>query len=171
MHYVGYIICDVARHCGLGARWLRLQNDRVVSFVRSLPYAEPWIYKSSPECPPTWCDVQLHNWQVLSRIDQYLLGVKISGTGGVLECGSFLITPWHVGLHTYINPLKPRGRTSPLTSNVAFCVFNRYRYWIFKHGIYSPFFPLQNAVCFIILIYLVPVLFTFYIQSVLKLKT
>ena len=40
----------------------------------------------------------------------------------------------------------------------------------FKHGIYSPFFPLQNAVCFLILTYLVPVLFTFYIQCVLKLK-
>ena len=32
------------------------------------------------------------------------------------------------------------------------------------------FFPLQNPVCFIILTYLVPVLFTFYIQCVLKLK-
>jgi len=32
------------------------------------------------------------------------------------------------------------------------------------------FFPLQNAVCFIILTYLVPVLFIFYIQVVLKLK-
>ena len=31
----------------------------------------------------------------------------------------------------------------------------------FKHGIYSPFFRLQNAVCFIILTYLVTVLFTF----------
>ena len=40
----------------------------------------------------------------------------------------------------------------------------------FKHGIYSPFFSLQNAVCFIILTYLVPVLFTFHIQGVLKLK-
>ena len=37
-------------------------------------------------------------------------------------------------------------------------------------GIYSPFFSLQNAVCFIILTYLVPVLFTVYIQDVLKLK-
>jgi len=35
---------------------------------------------------------------------------------------------------------------------------------------YSPFFSLQNAVCFIILTYLVPVLVTFYIQSVLKFK-
>ena len=39
----------------------------------------------------------------------------------------------------------------------------------FKHGVYSPVFPpLQNAVCFIILTYLVPVLFTFYIKGVLK---
>ena len=40
----------------------------------------------------------------------------------------------------------------------------------FKHNVYSPFFSLQNAVCFTILTYLVPVLFTFYIQGVLKLK-
>jgi len=39
----------------------------------------------------------------------------------------------------------------------------------FKHGIYSPFFfSLQNAVCFIILTYLAPVLFKFCIQSVLN---
>ena len=40
----------------------------------------------------------------------------------------------------------------------------------FKHGIYSTFFSLQNAVCLIILTYLVPVLLTFYIQGMLKLK-
>ena len=33
----------------------------------------------------------------------------------------------------------------------------------FKRGIHSPLFSLQNTVCFIILTYLVPVLFTFYI--------
>ena len=40
----------------------------------------------------------------------------------------------------------------------------------FKHAVYSPFFSLQNAVCFIMLTSLVPVLFTFYIQDVFKLK-
>ena len=36
--------------------------------------------------------------------------------------------------------------------------------------VYTLRFSLQNAVRFIILKYLVPVLFTFYIQGVLKLK-
>ena len=40
----------------------------------------------------------------------------------------------------------------------------------FKHGIYCPLFSLQNAVRFIILTYLVPVLFTFYIQVCQNLK-
>jgi len=73
-----------------------------------------------------------------------------------------------------INLLTPNddysGRTAPLTSKI--CILYTYSTNIgteyFKHGIYSPIFPLQNAVCFIILTYLVPVLFTFYIQDVLK---
>jgi hypothetical protein len=65
------------------------------------------------------------------------------------------------------------GRTAPLTSKR--CILHIYSTNIgteyFKRGMYSPFFSLlQNAICFIILTYLVPVLFTFYIQGVLKLK-
>jgi len=72
------------------------------------------------------------------------------------------------------NPLTPndpyRGRTAPVTSKRRIlCIYSTNRGTeYFKHGIYSPFLSLQNAVCFIILKYLVPVLFTFYIQGVLK---
>ena len=73
------------------------------------------------------------------------------------------------------NPLTPNDpyncRTAPLTSKR--CILYIYSTNIgteyFKHVIYSVF-PLQNAVCFIILTYLVPVLFAFIIQGVLKFK-
>jgi len=72
-----------------------------------------------------------------------------------------------------LTPNDPyRGRTAPLVSKR--CILYIYSTNIgtgyFKHGIYSPFFSLQNVLCFTILTYLVPVLFTFYIQVVLKLK-
>ena len=75
-----------------------------------------------------------------------------------------------------INPLTPndpyRVRTALLTSKR--CILYIYSTNIgtgySKHGIYSPFFFLQNVVSFIILTYLVPVLFTFYIEGLLKLK-
>ena len=84
---------------------------------------------------------------------------------------------WYLERHVLnINPLTPndhyKGRTALLTSKR--CIL--YIYWAnigieyFKHGIYSLFLSLQNAVCFIILMYLFPVLFTFYIQGALKLK-
>jgi len=67
---------------------------------------------------------------------------------------------------THVKPLTPNddysGRTAPLTSKR--CILYIYSTHIgteyFKHAIYSPVFPLQNAVCFINLTYLVPVLFT-----------
>ena len=104
---------------------------------------------------------------------------RIHSTNFLSHCNNHLLTETVLGdLHQChdINPLTPndhyRGHTAPLTSKR--CILYIYSTNIsteyFKHGIYSPFFSLQNAVCFIILTYLVPVLFTFYIRGVLKLK-
>ena len=64
------------------------------------------------------------------------------------------------------------SRTAPLTSKR--CILYIYSTNVgteyFKHALYSPSFSLQNAICFIMLTSLVPVLVTFYIQDVLKLK-
>jgi len=61
-------------------------------------------------------------------------------------------------------------RTANLQSFILYIYSTNIGTEYFKHGIYSPFLSLQNAVCFTILKYLVPVLFTFYIQDALKLK-
>ena len=85
------------------------------------------------------------------------------------------IPAWEIKIG-WVNPLTPNdsymSRNAPLTSKR--CILYIYSSNIcteyFKHGIYSPSFSLQNAVCLIILTYLVPVLFTCYIQGVLKFK-
>jgi len=71
-----------------------------------------------------------------------------------------------------LTPNDPyRGRTAPLTSKVAFYIFIQQIYVLnILNMVYTVRFSLQNAVCFVIITYLVPVLFTFYIQDVLKLK-
>ena len=95
----------------------------------------------------------------------------------VLSYPSFISLSVHIFPHgSHINRLTPNdpymGRTAPLTSKR--CILYIYSTNIgteyFKHAINSPLFSLQNAVCFIMLTCLVPVLFTFYIQSMLKLK-
>ena len=79
-------------------------------------------------------------------------------------------------MYFLFNPLTPNdpysGRTAPITSKhcILYIYSTNTGTEYFKQSVYSPFFSLQNAVCFIILTYLVPVLFTFYIQGVLKLK-
>ena len=68
-----------------------------------------------------------------------------------------------------LNPLTPNdpysGRTASLTSKryILYIYSTNIGTEYFKNDIYFPCFSLQNAVCFIILTYLVPVLFTFYI--------
>ena len=67
----------------------------------------------------------------------------------------------------FLTPNDPyTGRTAPLTSKR--CILYIYSTNIgteyFKHALYSPFLSLQNAVCFIMLTCLVPVLFTFCTQ-------
>jgi hypothetical protein len=80
------------------------------------------------------------------------------------------------GDYSVINPLSRNGtyrsHTAPLTSKrcILYIYLTNIGTKYFKHAIRSPFFPLKNAVCFIIVTYLVPVLFTFYVQGVLKLK-
>ena len=89
---------------------------------------------------------------------------------------SFWSPEWYWWAIQIINRLTPNdpymGRTAPLTSK--HCILYIYSTNIgteyFKHALHSPFFSLQNAVCFIMLTCLFPVLFTFYTQDVLKLK-
>jgi len=98
-------------------------------------------------------------------------GVSSGGSGGISSSSNNSNDD-----NCFINRLTPNdpymGRTAQLTSKR--CILYIYSTNIgtenFKHALYSPVFSLQNAVCFIMLTCLVPVLFTFYIQGVLKLK-
>ena len=56
------------------------------------------------------------------------------------------------------------GRTAPLTSKryILYTYSTNIGTEYFKHALYSAFFSLQNAVCFIMLTCLVPVLLILY---------
>ena len=108
-----------------------------------------------------------------------VLSFYFGACGGAVGGGTALRGPRlrvRLGFFIDFNPLTPNdlymSRTAPLTSKR--CILYIYSTNIgaeyFKLALYSPFFSLQYAVCFIMLTCLVPVLFTFYIQGVIKLK-
>jgi len=118
-----------------------------------------------------------------TAIDIQLGGEKISRLSWHTSAHHGCLPPHHYpeplqpsSCPVFFNPLTPNNlyisRTTPLTSKrCILCIYStNVGTEYLKHALYSPFFSLQNAVCFIMQTSLVPVLFTFYIQDVLKLK-
>jgi hypothetical protein len=146
-----------------------------------LPLTSMWgcsspVPRTSCVCPSFRYLIVRNIFCNLNKINNYIDNVKVIPS-------LWLIIFWNKKLRkaafmiwTLINCLTPNdpymGLTAPLTSKR--CILYIYSTNIgteyFKRARYFPFFSLQNAVCFIMLTCLASVLFTFYIQGVLKLK-
>jgi hypothetical protein len=96
-----------------------------------------------------------HSFSVVrsQKIFQYIC----RSTGAMIGKYQGLLTFSRLMIYIYI------CRTAPLTSRryILYIYSTNIRTEYFKHVAHSPFFPLQNAVYFNMLPFLVPVLFTF----------
>jgi hypothetical protein len=151
-----------------------------ISVTRNLIFKILFILAVLVPAPVHWTDLLFatchrHRWTV------QILGFPHAAVPTALQIqdcikGIINLNSLRPGLLLVLNPLKPNdpymSRTAPLTSKrcILYICSTNVGTEYFKHAIYSAFFSLQNAVCFIMLTCLVSVLFTFYIQNVLKFK-
>ena len=162
-------------------------NSKLILRSRWRPYEEiPWSNneassvgrgsKSAVRRPPAVRET--HSCRRVSPFSHFSSLISLASTVGVFTAiwnlGTFLKSGKNnPNLVNRLTPNDPyMGRTAPLTSKpcISYIYSTNIGTEYFKHALNSPFFSLQDAVCFIMLICLVPVLCTFYIQGVLKLK-
>jgi hypothetical protein len=118
-----------------------------------------------------------HATDRLAGDDSDFVGLCVWQTGVLLVGRMISMPPTTTILSLRVRPalgtMCPIYRTgTPLPSKhpILYIFSTNVHTELFKHAAHSPFFSLQNAVYFITLPFLVPVLFVLYILGVLKFK-
>jgi len=130
----------------------------VLSMLRLCCLNIVWVYRGHLATSQLVCGLgRFQAWKNWNFIDDWPFEASCS-------------TDLYLTLWCLTTPIVVVPHRQPL--NIAFYIFiQQIPVLNILNMVYTlRFFPLQNAVCFIILTYLVPVLFTFYTHDMLKLK-